>query len=204
MPVIFKIKKDILQYSTYSEAHLWDTFKAGDDKAFEYIYTMFGTGLFEYGIHLCNNPQLAEDCMHDLFVKIFNRREHLGSTTSIKYYLMRSFRREISDALKKNIKLSGKDLSETKEYNFLFEQNAESAMMKKETNDLLSSTMIKEINNLPKKQREIIYLIFYNGLNYDEAAKILELTVRTVYNQVYNALQRLRELNNVFKQFLVA
>jgi RNA polymerase sigma factor (sigma-70 family) len=201
---VLTIKKFIVQYSTLTEAALWDTFKSGDDGAFNFMYSLFAADLYQYGLHLCNNMQLVEDSLHDLFVKIFNKRNQLGATTSIKFYLMRSLRREIADASKKGIKYAGKDLQENNDYDFLFEQTVETVIEKKQTSDALSATMLKEVNALPKKQREIIYLIFYNSLSYDDVAAMLNLSVRTVYNQVYNALQRLREINKVFEKFLAA
>jgi RNA polymerase sigma factor (sigma-70 family) len=190
--------------SSYNEAQLWDSFRAGEEKALDTIYNMYAETLFSYGIHIYNNLQLVEDCVHDLFIKIYQRKENLGPTTSIKFYLMRCIRTQIFDTLAKSKKIHTDDITENKKYDFLFEAKEEVDMVNKQNNDLLTITMLAEINNLPKKQREIIYLIFYKDMTYDEVAVLLDITIRTVYNQVYNAIQRLKKANKIFEKFLAA
>ncbi len=190
--------------SSYNEAQLWDSFRAGEEKALDTIYNMYAETLFSYGMHIYNNLQLVEDCVHDLFIKIYQKKENLGPTTSIKFYLMRCMRTQIYDALAKSKKIDTDDITENKKYDFLFEAKEEVSMVSIQNNDLLTSTMLAEINNLPKKQREIIYLIFYKDMTYEEVSQMLSLTIRTVYNQVYNAIQRLKKANKTFEKFLAA
>jgi RNA polymerase sigma factor (sigma-70 family) len=194
----------VMLNNTHSEAQLWDQFRSGEPNAFNVMYNQFAKTIFNYGFHLCSNIQLVEDCVHDMFVKLHQKKENLGPTTSIKYYLMKCLRRQILDALEKAKKINSDDITEGNKYDFLFETKDKIGIEQSQNNQLLSSTMLKEVNNLPKKQREIIYLIFYKNLSYEEVANILSLTVRTVYNQVYNALQRLREVNKTFEKFLAA
>lgn len=187
-----------------NEAQLWDSFRAGEENALDTIYNLYAETLFSYGIHIYNNLQLVEDCVHDLFIKIHQKKENLGPTTSIKFYLMRCMRTQIFDALAKSKKIATTDIADHKKYDFMFEAKEEVGMVSLQNNDLLSATMLTEINNLPKKQREIIYLIFYKDLSYEEVAQILSLAIRTVYNQVHNAIQRLKKVNKQFEKFLAA
>jgi RNA polymerase sigma factor (sigma-70 family) len=191
-----------LHYTDMSESNLWNAFRKGDDAAFDCIYKKFAEDLFKYAMHLCGNTETAEDCIHDLFVRIFSRRNTLGETTSIKFYLLRSLRRELAQASQKKIAALKNDRTIANQYNFLFTQTVETDIIQKENTRSLSKAMLNALNELPKKQREIIYLIFYTGLSYEEVAATLELTIRTVYNQVYNATQRLKEMAGVFETFV--
>lgn len=191
-----------LHYTDMSESSLWDAFRKGDDAAFDCIYQKFAEDLYRYAMHLCGSTEMAEDCIHDLFVRIFSRRNNLGETTSIKFYLLRSLRRELAQASHKKTTAMKNDRAIANQYNFLFTQTVETDIIQKENTVSLSKTMLKAVNELPKKQREIVYLIFYTGLSYEEVAATLELTIRTVYNQVYNAMQRLKEMAGQFEAFV--
>jgi len=51
----------------------------------------------------------------------------------------------------------------------------------------------RALNNLTKKQIEVIRLKFFENLTYSEIADKTSLSVRTVYNTIYMAIQQLRE-----------
>ena len=53
--------------------------------------------------------------------------------------------------------------------------------------------LLKAIHQLPKRQREIVYLFYYNNLSYKEIASVMSLEVKTVYNQIYTALETLKK-----------
>ena len=60
----------------------------------------------------------------------------------------------------------------------------------------------REINNLTKQQREVLYLKYYKKMSSDEIAQVMGLTSRTVYNTTHTAISRLRE--QLSKTFLLA
>ncbi len=53
--------------------------------------------------------------------------------------------------------------------------------------------LARALNNLTKKQIEIIRLKFFENLSYAEIAAKTSLTTRTVYNTIYEAIRNLRE-----------
>jgi RNA polymerase sigma factor (sigma-70 family) len=183
---------------TTPESILWDQFRKGNEDAFTKIYEQFSDELFKYGLHLCGNEDTVQDCMHDLFVYIHSKRASLGATTSIKYYLFRSLKREIAKASLKSKKTVHKeDMSVARHYNFEISLSPESIFLAKESSRHTTLQLQTAVNGLPRSQREIIYLVYYSGLSYDQVAEILQLTIRTVYNQVYNAIQKLKEVVTV-------
>ena len=64
--------------------------------------------------------------------------------------------------------------------------------MEKESQERLSAIVNRHLNYLPRQQREIMYQKFYLGLSYAEIASANKLSVNTVYNTVYTAMQKLR------------
>jgi RNA polymerase sigma factor (sigma-70 family) len=181
-------------FSSRSDLEIWCAFKAGDDQAFEYIYHRHSPELFSYGCHIVKDRQLVEDCMHDLFVYLFQHRTTIGDTNAIKYYLFKSLRRRIAEALKKQNKaFTQSDELLREDVVEIFSASPEVKIIDDESNAYQSRRLVTAVDALPKRQREAIYLLYFSGLGYPEIAEIMSLNVRTVYNQVHTAVQTLRK-----------
>jgi RNA polymerase sigma factor (sigma-70 family) len=74
---------------------LWQSFKSGDKSAFEALLNQYYPLLLNYGVRFYRDKEFVKDCVHDLFVEIWNRRMHLSDVVSIKAYLFQSLRRNI-------------------------------------------------------------------------------------------------------------
>ncbi|GEO03729.1 DNA-directed RNA polymerase sigma-70 factor [Adhaeribacter aerolatus] len=186
---------------TISDAEIWAAFREGEEQAYEYIYKKFAPVLLNYGQHLIQDRQLVEDCMHDLFVQLYEHKATLGNTDSIKFYLFRSLRRKIAEAVAHQKKF-GKDLDLEQGKGFEVVSSPENQMIDEISVLLRDNTLQDAINQLPKRQREALYLLYFNQLSYKEISAIMTLEVRTVYNQVHNALENLKKHHLLVKPLL--
>lgn len=50
----------------------WQKFIDGDIESFQKIYTTYVDDLFDYGMNICGDKELVLDCIHDLFVRLFD------------------------------------------------------------------------------------------------------------------------------------
>jgi RNA polymerase sigma factor (sigma-70 family) len=179
-------------FSSYSDTEVWNLFKAGSDEAYEYIYRRHSAELFSYGLYIANNRLLVEDCIHDLFVYLFQHRASLGETNTIKYYLFKSLRRRILETLESRNKVS----EQRDDFAYTVSETAsspEEKIIEAETSASRHKHLMEAIMDLPKRQREIIFLLYFSNLSYPEIAEIMGLNIRTVYNQVHTAIQTLRK-----------
>jgi len=85
----------------YSDSELWVKFKSGDKTALKTIYYKYYMMLYRFGLKKSSNSELVEDCLQDLFLKIWKNRETLGEALVIKNYLYRAYIRILYDAIKK-------------------------------------------------------------------------------------------------------
>jgi RNA polymerase sigma factor (sigma-70 family) len=88
------IKKQINSENT-DDSVLWQAFKRGDRAAFESLLNLYYPLLLNYGVRFYRDKEFVKDCVHDLFVGIWNRREHLGDVISVKSYLFQALRKNI-------------------------------------------------------------------------------------------------------------
>ena len=54
-----------------SDQMIWESFLCGDDEAYTYIYRQYSQALYAYGMHFTSDKGLVEDCIQDVFIKIF-------------------------------------------------------------------------------------------------------------------------------------
>lgn len=176
---------------------VWDKMKSGDEKALSEIFTFYYSDLYKYGITLVDLPDLVKDSIQDVFVRIWEKRSTIGDVQNPKAYLISSVRRklfankephsnEISDEL---LKTEGKQ-------NFSFSPS--DFIEIEETSRQIRNSLVVAINNLPERQRELVFLRFYYNLRYIEIGRIMEVNEQTVRNLMQRALLNLR--NKVDRQ----
>ena len=176
--------------TTAEHIRLWTDFRTGDRDAFDKLYTLFAADLYRYGYNLVRNQQVVEDCLHELFLHIHEHRQKLGPTDNIRFYLYRALRRRLLDTV---TRLKRYD-SET----YLFDdaqfltQPYEHALIESEYNAEQQQVMRYELERLPKRQKEILYLVYMKGLTYQQAAEVMDITMKSVYNTINIALTTLR------------
>ena len=168
-----------------SDSQLWDQLRSGEQSAYLAIYEQYSDVLYQYGAKFTVDRELLLDCLHDLFLDLWERRQHLGSTDSIKFYLFRVLRRRI--ARSSSVMLYREEQTDTlpidsSEFQWITEENADSK----------KGYLQQSIDSLPERQREVIYLRFYSNFSFEEIAGIMKIDVRSAHNLTYKALGKLR------------
>lgn len=170
---------------------LWKAFKAGNEDAFSVLFHTYYNDVYFYGLKFSGNEDLVKDTLQELFTEIWLRRQKLGDVKHIKAYLITSLRRK----LLKVGKDKKRQLQLTKELGHLndsFELSIEDFLVS-ETTIHENKTRLQEIlPKLNKTQREIIYLRFYNDMDYKDIATVTNLKYQSVRNSMHKALKFLR------------
>ncbi|MBC3789211.1 RNA polymerase sigma factor [Spirosoma utsteinense] len=178
------------QLTATQHTQLWDTFRSGDRAAFSQLYEWFSANLYRYGYNLIRNRQLVEDCLHELFLHLHENRGRLGPTDNIRFYLYRALRRRLLDTVTRLNKLDSDPYFFDKA-EFVI-QPYERFLIDEQILDRQKHVLIHELNKLPKRQKEILYLVYMKGLSYLQAAEVMDITIKSVYNTVNVALKTLR------------
>lgn len=182
---------------------IWQSFKAGDRTAFERIYHLYFKNLYEYGMRLLNNSELVKDYIHDLFVKIWLNKSNLGEVTNVKAYLLVSLRGAIynKNTENKNAPVSLEEFGD--EYYFKIDFSVENEFIVKEDFSEQRQKLLAAINSLSARQKEMIYLRYFEESGYDEIAAIMNISVKATYKLSARALDALRQNLNVPNSSLV-
>ncbi|MFY8020945.1 MAG: RNA polymerase sigma-70 factor [Bacteroidia bacterium] len=169
------------------EETLLNRLKTGDMKAFETLYKMFHKMLWHYAKEMLKDEDEAEDTVQQLFIRIWEKRDSLLISTSFKSYLFTSVRNACLKKMEKAVREKASDPLESTEM-----ERVGKAQDPAQFKDLQLAIQ-SAIESLPERCRLIFKLSRYGGLTYTEIAKELELSVKTVENQMSKALQSLRQ-----------
>lgn len=175
-----------------TETKTWRAFKSGDRKAFENLLNQFYPLLYNYGQRLVKNSDFAQDCLQDFFIDLWNRRESLDEPQSIKAYLIASYKRRLFKEKERSFwHKRVTDLED--EYDIEVQFNIESYLINNETEHETLVKLKHHLENLSKRQREALYLRFYQELEYDEISQIMAINHHSAINLVYESLKLLRK-----------
>jgi RNA polymerase sigma factor (sigma-70 family) len=169
--------------------NLWTNFRAGNEEAYTSLMQSFAAPLYSYGIRLVNDDDFIKDCIQDVFYELWKRREHINSTGYVKSYLFKALRLRIF----REQRNWNNALPIEEHYQFMVELDTESALIESQSCEEVSRKMQRLLNHLPRRQKEILYLRFYEGLEQERIAEIMELNRQSVYNLLHEAIQRLRK-----------
>lgn len=172
-----------------SDQIIWENFLCGDDKAYTYIYREYSQALCAYGMHFTSDKGLVEDCIQDVFIKIFQNRRHLQSTDNIKLYLFIALKNKLFNIFRKDIKYSQIDSLEPV---FAAEYTIEDEIIENEREQFLNEKMIRMLEVLSPRQKEIIYYRFVEGLSYEEICQIMDMNYQSTQNLIQRSLKKLR------------
>jgi RNA polymerase sigma factor (sigma-70 family) len=182
-----------MTYSNLQDRQLWELVMAGDKRAFGQLFKMYSKDLFKYGQKFTNDKSEIEDVIQEVYMDLWSRRQKTLIKSSIKFYLLKGFRREIIRRIK------AKKKAEILDNDFFITPSHQEGMIQQESLEESSLCLHHAISNLPERQREVIFLRYYQGLENHEIASLMEMTIPSAYNLVSRALKVLKaKLNTPF------
>lgn len=183
-----------------NESVWWERFKKGDKNAFDYIYYTYRQQLYNYGCHLCSDEGLVRDCIHDLFITLISNKARLGQTDSIKFYLLKAFKRRLLKSLQKRGNAKKREGIFSDE-NFRVCISDESVSFNNVIPGEIKTVIQQAVNKLPASQREAVILFYYEGLSYREIKDLMNLgNVKSARTLIYRAVASLtKKLKPIYK-----
>ena len=174
-----------------SDLILWKRLKDGEKSALEQIYRSYAAQLLKYGRKFTRNEQLIEDCVQDLFIELWRNRASVGMTDSIQPYLLLSLRRKVIRQLDKSKKLVAD--TEPTENDFEAEISIDQTLIEQEISSERAQQLKAAMENLSKRQKEVIYLKYITGMDYEDISEVMSLNYQSARNLVSSALRALKK-----------
>jgi len=168
---------------------IWSNFKGGDFASLGILFETHYQELFYYGIKIVALPELVKDTIQDLFTDMWERRSKMSTVENIKAYLIISLRRELIHRISKVRKENVDDQLLPLQFSF----SAEDFLISTEQNKEHSRLLTKSMEGLTDRQREVILLRFFHGLEFQEISQALEMNIQSVRNLLFRSLDKIRK-----------
>ncbi|MCD0490386.1 sigma-70 family RNA polymerase sigma factor [Pedobacter sp. MC2016-14] len=180
---------------------LWQKFIQGDRDAFTAIYNTYIGNLHEYAMRILKDQEQVEDCLHDLFTKLWANHKTLGHTDNIKFYLIAALRNNIISFRTRESRFQKEELRDHEA--FVLEFDAEANRIKNEESSEQSKKIKAALDQLTGRQKEILYLKYFEELDYEQISELMNISVKGAYKLSARALEGLRAIMNVDKATVI-
>jgi RNA polymerase sigma-70 factor (ECF subfamily) len=175
--------------SNQHDIALWEAYQKGDHESFALLFRRYYEPLIQYGSKLTSNNDLLEDCIQELFTELWQNKSQTQVQSvkaylfkSLKYKLYRAHQRRTTGPFNENYNDS------------LFELSHENFLVGREQDAEKTARVLKALEQLSNRQKEIIYLKFYQELNYDEVSEIMNINYQAARNLLYQSIKSLKKL----------
>lgn len=162
-------------------------YRDGDQHAYAQLYLAYMPYLLRFANSIIKNHELSEEIVSDVFIKVWQNRAELGKIDNLKLYLYVSTKNTALNYLSRHFRKDVISLEEMSLNISMGTYNPEQL--------LITSEAVKKINleiqKLPPRCRLIFKLVKEDRLRYNEIARLLNISVKTIDNQMAIALKKI-------------
>jgi RNA polymerase sigma-70 factor (family 1) len=157
----------------------------GDQDAFADLYCYYRTPALKFCITLLKDEEEAENVLHEVFIRIWDKRAHINPDLNFNSYLftcLRNFAFDHFKRMEKNNRLREVYMERMHGYHYEDPEESEERIQ----------FVSKVVNSLSEKRKQILLMNVYEGKSYQEIAEQMKISKNTVKNQLVKAKQILR------------
>lgn len=177
-----------MRHKWESEGELIRALSNNETRAFESLYLLYGKKLLVFVNGYLNSTDDAEEIVQEVFVKIWKKRTDLVTYDSLKGYL---FTIAYNAIKKRFLKIKREqDLKQDYTLDYL---NSNDEPVSEESYSAVIEQIDRIVEQMPEKRKQVFQLCKKEGLSVAEAANYLNISEKTVKNQMTSAYQTIRE-----------
>ncbi len=161
--------------------------RIGNDRAFKEMYDRYHVQLYYIARQYLKSPELAEDAVQEVFVKLWVKRSGIDLSKSIKSYLFTILKNHLLNELrkKKEVLLC---YHEVEEKQFQKKNGTSDQVIYNEYLDVVK----KGMKGLTDREREIFELKSVKNYTNSEISELLDINIRTVKTHYYHSAKYIR------------
>ena len=170
-------------------------FCSGDDSAFSELYDTYVHLLFNYGSRLTTNQELLKDCIHDVFVKVYGKRNQQQAIRNFGSYVVIALKNRLLDEFRRQTFTTDNAAED-----YAYRQAAddiERDYIADERQLLQQEQVVQLMTSLTQRQRQAVTLYYLEQRKYEEICSIMQMNYHSVRNLMHRSMLRLREAANL-------
>lgn len=169
------------------DLYFFSRLKSGDENAFDYLFNFYYPGLILYANKYLEDNHLAEEIVQAVFLKLWQDRRSIEINSSVKSYIFQTVRNKCLDVLKHR-KIRDNYVKNVQQENEPSDNDTWNTYVESE----LYVILIGAIEKLPPECQKIFRYSRIRNLSNKEIAEKLDISIKTVENQISKALKFLR------------
>ena len=181
----------MMEQTNHSTDTLLASFQAGNMAAFSQLYNLHINVLFNYGLKLTIDKELLKDCIHDIFVKLYTKKDELGTIDNLRSYLFISLKNKLCDELRRRMYMSD---TAVEEVSISTPTDVEDDYREEEQRKNEFSLVRRLLDQLSPRQREALTLYYIEEKKYEDICEIMNMNYQSVRNLMHRGLTKLRSL----------
>lgn len=174
------------------ERKQWEALTKGDHIALKQLYIRYQDSVFNYSRKFTDDEDLIADCIQELFIYLWEKREILTIPDKPRSYILRSIRNNLIRLLSKAS--SKEEIENPENYPFFVSLDIENQYVDREKRNEIVHKLNKALDQLTNRQREAVFLRFYEEQTFEEIAVTLNITTKACYKLIYRALDVLKNV----------
>ena len=181
---------------------LWHQSQAGSRAAFCQLAEQLYRPLFNYACTFTPDRELIKDAIQDVLLHVWERKQTID-IQFVSIYFIKSLRNKLLQEFRHSASshplLPIDDITQLSDY-----QTVETDMVQHEVVSEKQLWVSHALDILPKRQREVIFLKFFEGLDNEQIAELMQLNRQSVANLVVKALSSLKAQFPAMSLLLIA
>ena len=170
-----------------TDERLYERYYMGDKKAAEELVERYGDPLIRYISGYISDYHESEDLMIEAFAQMFAKKRPISAGWCFKAYLYKTARNmALRHKSKRKCLFRLDELTDESDGQLLVEE----VIRTEERNRILHFCM----GEMNPDYREVLYLTYFEGMSYAQAAEVTGKTVKQITNMVYRGKESLRRL----------
>ena len=166
------------------------------ENGFKQLYRGNYPTLHRVAYNITGSAEAAEDVVHQVFLKVWEKRVDLKISGDMSHYLKRSVINTALNYLKQHRKI----IQLEPEHQLLYEPSGE--FDRPQIRQAVKDQLTKTVESLPSRCQLVFALSRYEGMSNQEIADHLGISKKTVENQLNKALSRLRQTLKPYLEYL--
>ena len=189
--------------SSDREDKIWKALKEGKSEAITELIRTYHSDLYFFGIKITDNKELVEDCLQEIWIDLWEKRKKLSKVSAIKPYLLKTLRRRVIRKLQYQEKKNhwiGNFPDEILGFAFSVEEK----IIAQQSQEVIQQKITNVLDKLSNRQKEVIYLRFYQELSYDEICEVMELKRQSMHNLLQEAFRSIKKQILIFILLIIS
>jgi len=164
-----------------------------DEQALALLMRKYYTDLYNYAARFTPDDALIKDCIQEVFISLWQRRQTVGVILSPKFYFLRAIKNKVLKSLDNaHRKIGNQVLPE--DYDFSHEFSIEKLIIARQVSEENAIRLKAILALLSKREKEVIYLKYYQYLDNGQIAELMNISRQSVYNLLHESIRKLKEL----------